>query len=137
MERDYLDNAYRLTLTISTHTLTWSVTYDDAEIYHYKANFNSHAHVERDYHDFCYAAHKRHFNSHAHVERDIPQNVIEKMKAISTHTLTWSVTIDLTAMFGSNNISTHTLTWSVTDDIIDVDANEEISTHTLTWSVTV
>ena len=22
--------------------------YDDAEIYHYKANFNSHAHVERD-----------------------------------------------------------------------------------------
>ena len=32
--------------------------------------FNSHAHVERDYHDFCYAAHKRHFNSHAHVERD-------------------------------------------------------------------
>ena len=26
VERDYLDNAYRLTLTISTHTLTWSVT---------------------------------------------------------------------------------------------------------------
>ena len=33
MERDYLDNAYRLTLTISTHTLTWSVTKGKCHVY--------------------------------------------------------------------------------------------------------
>ena len=34
--------------------------------------------------------------------------------AISTHTLTWSVTVLLTTVILYNIISTHTLTWSVT-----------------------
>ena len=33
---------------------------------------------------------------------------------ISTHTLTWSVTIKSATIIPPNNISTHTLTWSVT-----------------------
>ena len=32
------------------------------------------------------------FNSHAHVERDRCVNAIEDIRYISTHTLTWSVT---------------------------------------------
>ena len=78
---------------------------------------------------------------------------------ISTHTLTWSVTIYSKPNAVDLQISTHTLTWSVTS----VKGNEHahtlhfnshahverdqlvalrllqavISTHTLTWSVTV
>ena len=33
-------------------------------------DFNSHAHVERDWHATPCTEHDRHFNSHAHVERD-------------------------------------------------------------------
>ena len=33
---------------ISTHTLTWSVTWEDFDFTLNKLNFNSHAHVERD-----------------------------------------------------------------------------------------
>ena len=41
-------------------------------------------------------------------------------KVISTHTLTWSVTIKSTNGFYIHyNISTHTLTWSVTPDCLD------------------
>ena len=56
---------------ISTHTLTWSVTKGRRLESKINLNFNSHAHVERDY----LARHKLvvspNFNSHAHVERDI------------------------------------------------------------------
>ena len=77
---------------------------------------------------------------------------------ISTHTLTWSVTLHLLRLncknlhFNShahverdisadvktvnNFISTHTLTWSVTDGSIVACEKMKISTHTLTWSVT-
>ena len=34
-----------------------------------------------------------HFNSHAHVERDAKEYLQNAYKIISTHTLTWSVTI--------------------------------------------
>ena len=34
---------------------------------------------------------------------------------ISTHTLTWSVTVTFDSVTDTNNISTHTLTWSVTE----------------------
>ena len=54
--------------------------------------FNSHAHVERDR---CVADKHtiiKNFNSHAHVERDLLKDSIKETKAISTHTLTWSVT---------------------------------------------
>ena len=37
-----------ISLGISTHTLTWSVTVIDPEIKYEELNFNSHAHVERD-----------------------------------------------------------------------------------------
>ena len=33
---------------ISTHTLTWSVTYQEDIFPYYNNDFNSHAHVERD-----------------------------------------------------------------------------------------
>ena len=55
-----------------------------------------------------------HFNSHAHVERDVGALFNEKEWEISTHTLTWSVTLALIAENIFIRISTHTLTWSVT-----------------------
>ena len=77
---------------------------------------------------------------------------------ISTHTLTWSVTIAgvklINALYDFNShahverdlwgythfhiilISTHTLTWSVTRVILAISLQILISTHTLTWSVT-
>ena len=77
-------------------------------------NFNSHAHVERDVfmvsenYDFI------DFNSHAHVERDAIQFDIAEGEFISTHTLTWSVTLYCLELNSNTLISTHTLTWSVT-----------------------
>ena len=58
-------------------------------------DFNSHAHVERD--DRMLERRKQlgNFNSHAHVERDFLIVVSSFLKEISTHTLTWSVTLDV------------------------------------------
>ena len=61
------------------------------------------------------------FNSHAHVERDVAYLPIEKRYIISTHTLTWSVTIELEKLKNPESISTHTLTWSVTSACSAVD----------------
>ena len=55
---------------------------------------------------------------------------------ISTHTLTWSVTVSLSGSEYRQSISTHTLTWSVTDYSLASFSRILISTHTLTWSVT-
>ena len=55
---------------------------------------------------------------------------------ISTHTLTWSVTVKLIGVAHKCGISTHTLTWSVTQSKHDCQQVKQISTHTLTWSVT-
>ena len=100
---------------ISTHTLTWSVTQTKTENLDLKKNFNSHAHVERDFFllnsakDFqthfnshahverdlecdCSSSSTYNFNSHAHVERDTLKNTHIIQNIISTHTLTWSVT---------------------------------------------
>ncbi len=77
---------------------------------------------------------------------------------ISTHTLTWSVTINAQSKHAisinfnshahverdsaialankSTTISTHTLTWSVTKMLLTWVSRFWISTHTLTWSVT-
>ena len=78
-----------------------------------------------------------HFNSHAHVERDFISFGDSIAEMISTHTLTWSVTI--TPLFASiiKSISTHTLTWSVTHMCHVSYHVHHISTHTLTWSVTI
>ena len=58
-------------------------------------------------------------------------------KVISTHTLTWSVTLIYLVVIDSILISTHTLTWSVTVDYAFIICKNRISTHTLTWSVTI
>ena len=55
-----------------------------------------------------------HFNSHAHVERDLHIRLYHFLKTISTHTLTWSVTVMNKIVAAVKRISTHTLTWSVT-----------------------
>ena len=60
-----------LVKTISTHTLTWSVTF----------------------HTFQRGIGSCNFNSHAHVERDYQQRFQDFPLLISTHTLTWSVTL--------------------------------------------
>ena len=121
-------------------------------------NFNSHAHVERDYQIITVIISKSNFNSHAHVERDKLEGLIGASGRISTHTLTWSVTYFTQAYDDVDKISTHTLTWSVTSrkrqrlfcsNYFNSHAHVErdfskfqsgkvnaISTHTLTWSVT-
>ena len=56
-------------------------------------HFNSHAHVERDDKTEDTGSGFNDFNSHAHVERDkYNKNCIDEIN-ISTHTLTWSVTL--------------------------------------------
>ena len=54
------------------------------------------------------------FNSHAHVERDHAAQASMPKVGISTHTLTWSVTLVAVVCGDVAVISTHTLTWSVT-----------------------
>ena len=93
MERDWNTQTAGVKLEISTHTLTWSVTFRPhfcAKMIQY---FNSHAHVERDFEFFDNEMYIPNFNSHAHVERDKDQNGNYVINDISTHTLTWSVTI--------------------------------------------
>ena len=77
---------------ISTHTLTWSVTFELNICVLCFYNFNSHAHVERDRCRSNFMARETHFNSHAHVERDRLSQLKKSGYYISTHTLTWSVT---------------------------------------------
>ena len=90
------------------------MTIKNARFGGYHRHFNSHAHVERDAMTFDEFVKKYNFNSHAHVERDsavlFPLFFVE----ISTHTLTWSVTGNISTYTDSGKISTHTLTWSVT-----------------------
>ena len=77
-------------------------------------NFNSHAHVERDGFIHFPSTNNMNFNSHAHVERDQFDKEAVRGILISTHTLTWSVTIEVATKYLKRMISTHTLTWSVT-----------------------
>ena len=48
VERDDRVRKMVVEFEISTHTLTWSVTWEDFDFTLNKLNFNSHAHVERD-----------------------------------------------------------------------------------------
>ena len=80
-------------MNISTHTLTWSVTVADICTSQSLFHFNSHAHVERDSPFSNGDKHFLNFNSHAHVERDVMNTQAPLVYCISTHTLTWSVTI--------------------------------------------
>ena len=99
---------------ISTHTLTWSVTLPSFSHSFSLKNFNSHAHVERDGTHQKTIITEEDFNSHAHVERDDTMVVMLSISRISTHTLTWSVTVSFIPSTATFTISTHTLTWSVT-----------------------
>ena len=78
------------------------------------ADFNSHAHVERDLKAVADTLQGKDFNSHAHVERDPIDKDLFCLLHISTHTLTWSVTYCPYFAEMGLGISTHTLTWSVT-----------------------
>ena len=77
------------------------------------------------------------FNSHAHVERDIIECALKFYNDISTHTLTWSVTLGY--YFGTEyklNFNSHAHVER--DDVFARNARHPIiSTHTLTWSVTI
>ena len=181
VERDFFLPGLFFIVYISTHTLTWSVTTINigwcfiyytfqltrsrgawqpsqfpcrisrwfqltrsrgawqcsVEKFSNAGNFNSHAHVERDPTSGVQVCTLSHFNSHAHVERDLWRAVFSWIVLISTHTLTWSVTLqrcnfkNFVCYFNSHahverdsivkkgtyslRISTHTLTWSVTD----------------------
>ena len=92
------------------------------------------------------------------MERDTKGKQLGNVNAISTHTLTWSVTELRQYTLYVRYISTHTLTWSVTNSRkrsgsrsrnfnshahVERDEGQvreckeyAISTHTLTWSVT-
>ena len=137
MERDTIKVLLiSIKLTISTHTLTWSVTIFNFDCAFVILHFNSHAHVERDLSGILAHIFSRYFNSHAHVERDMIIWQHFRNMRISTHTLTWSVTNDTLYKYLPCFISTHTLTWSVTWSGKSCIAALFISTHTLTWSVT-
>ena len=92
--------------------------------------------MERDTLPFLRTPPVANFNSHAHVERDCELHFIIPFYIISTHTLTWSVTPAVSAFGNIQPISTHTLTWSVTKGMTYKEGDKFISTHTLTWSVT-
>ena len=70
------------------------------------------------------------------MERDVTPSYVAVTSAISTHTLTWSVTTAFkTADIASDNFNSHAhverdAAYSVTEPTL------QISTHTLTWSVT-
>ena len=98
--------------------------------------FNSHAHVERDSQGYRSAYPLCYFNSHAHVERDPFVRTKLHSRTISTHTLTWSVTLEATVYYERNeyfNSHAHV----ERDRILNLQKiHNPISTHTLTWSVT-
>ena len=93
---------------ISTHTLTWSVTLPSFSHSFSLKNFNSHAHVERDGTHQKTIITEEDFNSHAHVERDVQRTNRSHKTRISTHTLTWSVTLpSFSHSFSLKNFNSH------------------------------
>ena len=77
---------------ISTHTLTWSVTSKLIIINIYKIFQLTRSRGAWLGHFTSYLLHC-YFNSHAHVERDTSITTGKTTFDISTHTLTWSVTL--------------------------------------------
>ena len=101
-----------------------------------RAYFNSRAHVERDLGDVRKVLVVRNFNSRAHVERDAATLENLGLAKISTHALTWSATVIISAFRSLSSISTHALTWSATSSSSAMFCENGISTHALTWSAT-
>ena len=136
VERDEFQEKITDESKISTHTLTWSVT----QAFH-SGLFALQFQLTRSRGAWPVSSSSvlfiSNFNSHAHVERDLEKNIQCNHLQISTHTLTWSVTLcciyssrrkkfQLTRSRGAwqwgvwitawaRHISTHTLTWSVTN----------------------
>ena len=131
----HLDRKSHTELKISTHTLTWSVTEIVEQGRNLWNDFNSHAHVERDRSSTVISYCNSNFNSHAHVERDTAEIKLDGDNAISTHTLTWSVTILPSRLALSPYFNSHA---HVERDPLNplLQNVTHISTHTLTWSVT-
>ena len=144
-------------VTISTHTLTWSVTWLHGffvtwvtfQLTRSRGAWQSISYLQQLLHRFQLTRSRgawllkhgeiqadENFNSHAHVERDCTWEFLVDSCVISTHTLTWSVTTLFSWFHLPFEISTHTLTWSVTRRRKQSWSTLIISTHTLTWSVT-
>ena len=111
---------------ISTHTLTWSVTPEGLQVMYLAYHFNSHAHVERDSYLRLAPMQWANFNSHAHVERDgvhfVVQNLLIKFQLTRSRGAWLGLKIDIQL---PKKISTHTLTWSVTGLDFDVNSIRE------------
>ena len=136
VERDCFREMLIDRISISTHTLTWSVTFFTLLSLQYSA-ISTHTLTWSVTQDAQNAGYKPcNFNSHAHVERDCSKRTQIFKLGISTHTLTWSVTKYQYEIHHDGCISTHTLTWSVTLLRKRLSSFTFISTHTLTWSVT-
>ena len=78
---------------ISTHTLTWSVTQSFREVIN-PVSISTHT-LTWSVTLYCkiIGIDPADFNSHAHVERDCSLQSCAFLLGISTHTLTWSVTV--------------------------------------------
>ena len=137
VERDASIAVGLYTFIISTHTLTWSVTSTAVPFAVCLSYFNSHAHVERDTVPLLITAMPLHFNSHAHVERDMDiKKIINNFVDFNSHAHVERDGVNELAKRLTDRISTHTLTWSVTLFVKFSRRFVDISTHTLTWSVT-
>ena len=125
-----------LTIIISTHTLTWSVTHCNDRILH-TVDFNSHAHVERDSITIESFQNNDYFNSHAHVERDLDCGTLAvDYNHFNSHA---HVERDWTSLFRKCRkayFNSHAHVERDDFKIRIISATVAISTHTLTWSVT-
>ena len=92
VERDLCESTSAESLRISTHTLTWSVTlqcYPQTACLKFQLTRSRGAWLHARFFHLC----GWDFNSHAHVERDDRKRTYFPLNKISTHTLTWSVTV--------------------------------------------
>ena len=136
VERDQRSNGKTYAVCISTHTLTWSVTFNKGELKDIKT-----FQLTRSRGAWLSKRNKNHTVNEFQLTRSRGAWRLEKSTPcnhlqISTHTLTWSVTPVFNYSIENIHISTHTLTWSVTRCILPYVIPPKISTHTLTWSVT-
>ena len=114
VERDPLSVCRFLVFGISTHTLTWSVTF-----FLYNTNTEEKFQLTRSRGAWRYhhTAETWPFGFQLTRSRGAWQRGISQQGSrdiISTHTLTWSVTTTIIYICDFGKISTHTLTWSVT-----------------------
>ena len=158
MERDTLFSWFHLPFEISTHTLTWSVTFSYA-CSRYSNGISTHTltwsvtikltllknYLSISTHTLTWSVTSQskivpimpvYFNSHAHVERDIDFKLYDIFLVNFNSHAHVERDYHITACLSTLFISTHTLTWSVTAAVLLHFQRFQISTHTLTWSVT-